>query len=69
MVTGIARDRFGTRVTVVGFYTAAKPVVIEAFDLNVVSNVLNGLPLEHAFDRLFTTYKQQLRLQQQQPLE
>ena len=39
-----------TRVSVVAFYTDAKPVVLETFDMAVVSNVLRGLPLGHAFD-------------------
>jgi Ca-activated chloride channel family protein len=43
-------DMTQIRVTVVAFYTTAMPVVIEAFDLNVVANVLNGLPMEHAFE-------------------
>jgi Ca-activated chloride channel family protein len=38
-----------TRVTVVAFYTSAKPVVVDTFDLEVVSNILEDLPLEHAF--------------------
>ncbi len=43
-------DMTQTRVTVVAFYTEARPVVVEGFDLNVVDNILNGLPLEHAFE-------------------
>lgn len=43
-------DMTQTRVTVVAFYTSAKPVVVEGFDLNVIHNILNGLPLEHAFE-------------------
>ncbi len=43
-------DMRKTRVTVVAFYTSAKPVVVDAFDLTVVRNVLRGLPLEHAFE-------------------
>ncbi|MBX3401792.1 MAG: VWA domain-containing protein [Phycisphaeraceae bacterium] len=42
-------DMTTTRVTVVAFYTAAKPVVVDTFDLEVVSNILEDLPLEHAF--------------------
>lgn len=37
------------RVSVVAFYTDAKPVVIETFDLNVVKNIFDDLPLELAF--------------------
>ena len=43
-------DTATTRVSVVAFYTDAKPVVLETFDMDVVRNVLRGLPLEHAFD-------------------
>lgn len=42
-------DLATTRVSVVAFYTTAKPVVIDTWDLNVVSNILDGLPLEYAF--------------------
>lgn len=38
------------RVSVVAFYTGAKPVVIDTFDLEVVKNVLNDLPLDVAFN-------------------
>ncbi|MBK7405174.1 MAG: VWA domain-containing protein [Phycisphaerales bacterium] len=38
-----------TRVSVVAFYTTAKPVVVDTDDLNVVENILRDLPLEHAF--------------------
>ncbi len=38
------------RVSVVAFYTGAKPVVIDTFDLEVVKNILNDLPLDMAFD-------------------
>lgn len=41
---------FGSsRVSVVAFYTDAKPVVIDTTDPNVVLNVLDGLPLSQAF--------------------
>ncbi len=43
-------DTRRTRVSVVAFYTGAKPVVLETFDMAVVTNVLRGLPLGHAFD-------------------
>jgi Ca-activated chloride channel family protein len=42
-------DMTKTRVSVVAFYTSAKPVVVDTFDLNVVANILEDLPLEHAF--------------------
>ncbi|MEA3211111.1 MAG: Ca-activated chloride channel [Chthoniobacter sp.] len=38
------------RVSVVAFYTGAKPVVVDTFDLEVVKNILNDLPLEMAFE-------------------
>ncbi len=38
-----------TRVSLVAFYTEARPVVVDTFDRNVVSNILDDLPLEHAF--------------------
>ncbi|MEM7396316.1 MAG: VWA domain-containing protein, partial [Verrucomicrobiota bacterium] len=38
------------RVSVVAFYTGALPVVIDTFDLDVVKNILDDLPLELAFD-------------------
>ena len=43
-------DMEQTRVSVMAFYTEAKPVVIRSFDMGVVLNVLDGLPLEHAFE-------------------
>lgn len=38
------------RVSIVAFYTGAKPVVVDTFDLEVVKNILNDLPLEMAFE-------------------
>lgn len=38
-----------TRVSIVAFYSTAKPVVVDTEDLNVVENILRDLPLEHAF--------------------
>lgn len=38
------------RVSIVAFYSDARPVVIDTFDPEVVANVLADLPLEHAFD-------------------
>jgi Ca-activated chloride channel family protein len=37
------------RVSIVAFYTTARPVVIDTFDPEVAANVLADLPLEHAF--------------------
>lgn len=42
-------DMSRTRVSIVAFYTSAKPVVVDTVDLNVVANILDDLPLEHAF--------------------
>lgn len=38
------------RVSVVAFYTTAKPAVVDTYDIAVVKNILNDLPLEMAFD-------------------
>ena len=38
------------RVTVVAFYTGAKPVVIDTKDPAVVKNIVDDLPLDYAFD-------------------
>jgi Ca-activated chloride channel family protein len=42
-------DANRTRVSVIAFYTTARPVVIDTFDQDVVANILDDLPLEHAF--------------------
>ena len=38
------------RVTIVAFYTGAKPVVIDTKDPAVVKNIVDDLPLDYAFD-------------------
>ena len=38
------------RVSVVAFYSSAKPVVIDTADPEVVRNILDGLPLDQAFN-------------------
>jgi Ca-activated chloride channel family protein len=38
-----------TRVSVLAFYNGARPVVIDAYDPEVVANIIDDLPLEHAF--------------------
>ncbi len=38
------------RVSIVAFYTGAKPVCIDTFDMEVVKNCLNDLPLDIAFN-------------------
>ncbi|MCC6320226.1 MAG: VWA domain-containing protein [Phycisphaerales bacterium] len=42
-------DMRQTRVTVVAFYSSARPVVLDTTDLNVVNNILYDLPLAQAF--------------------
>jgi Ca-activated chloride channel family protein len=42
-------DLSRTRVSVVAFWDSAKPVVIDTFDMNVVTNVIGDLPLHYAF--------------------
>ena len=44
----IALDQ--VRISVVAFYTSAKPVVVDTLDLEVVRNILDDLPLDYAFD-------------------
>jgi Ca-activated chloride channel family protein len=44
----IATDQ--VRISIVAFYTDAKPVVVDTFDMEVVKNALNELPLDLAFD-------------------
>jgi Ca-activated chloride channel family protein len=38
------------RVSIVAFYTGAKPVVVDTYDMEVVKNALDDLPLDIAFD-------------------
>ncbi len=42
-------DMSATRVSVVAFYSAARPVIIDTLDLAIIQNVLRDLPLSHAF--------------------
>ena len=42
-------DMRRTKVTVVAFYSSARPVVTDTTDLAVVNNILRDLPLSHAF--------------------
>jgi len=44
----IALDQ--VRISIVAFFTGAKPVVVDTYDLNVVKNILDDLPLDMAFD-------------------
>ena len=43
-------DMKETRITVVAFYTKAIPVLQDTTDKNVVSNMMDGLPMHVAFD-------------------
>ena len=43
-------DRQHRRVSVIAFYSDAKPVVIDTVDDEVIDNILDDLPLEYAFD-------------------
>ncbi len=43
-------DRRSTRVSVIAFYTNARPVVIDTVDDEVIDNILNDLPLQYAFE-------------------
>jgi Ca-activated chloride channel family protein len=38
------------KLTVIATYTGAKPVVVDTRDVAVVRNILDDLPLDHAFD-------------------
>ena len=38
------------RLSVIAVYTSAKPVVVDTRDVEVVRNILNDLPMSHAFD-------------------
>jgi len=44
----IALDQ--VRISIIAFFTGAKPVVVDTHDLNVVKNILDDLPLDRAFD-------------------
>jgi Ca-activated chloride channel family protein len=48
VLSRIALDQ--VRISVVAFYTGAKPVVVDTYDLEVVRNIINDLPLDYAFD-------------------
>lgn len=43
-------DASTTRVSLVAFYTDSRPILKETFDKEVVSNVLDGLPMYAAFE-------------------
>jgi Ca-activated chloride channel family protein len=48
VLSRIALDQ--VRISVVAFYNGAKPVVVDTYDLEVVRNIINDLPLDYAFD-------------------
>ncbi|MDB6131865.1 MAG: von Willebrand factor type [Verrucomicrobiales bacterium] len=56
------------RLTVVATYTSAKPVVIDTRDVGVVRNIVDGLPLSHAFTSgktdIFSGLKEAARIAQ-----
>lgn len=43
-------DMTRTRVSIVAFYTEAKPVVVDTYDPEVLRNIFDDLPLAHAFE-------------------
>ena len=44
-----------TQVSVIAFFSTARPVVVDTFDAEVVTNILQDLPLEQAFQSGKTT--------------
>ncbi len=48
-------DLTGVPVSIVALYNGARPVVVDTIDPEVVENILNDLPLEHAFTAGKTT--------------
>jgi len=48
VLSRIALDQ--VRVSVVAFYNGARPVVVDTYDLEVVRNIINDLPLDYAFE-------------------
>jgi Ca-activated chloride channel homolog len=38
-----------TRVSILAFYSGARPVVVDAYDPEVIANIIDDLPMEHAF--------------------
>ena len=48
-------DLTGVRLSIVALYNGARPVVVDTIDPEVVRNVLDDLPLEHAFSPGKTT--------------
>ncbi len=43
-------DMSNLLTTVIAFYNGAKPVVIDAKDIEVIRNIVDDLPLDHAFE-------------------
>lgn len=43
-------DQQQTGVSIIAFYNEGRPVVLDTSDPEVVANILNDLPLEHAFE-------------------
>lgn len=42
-------DLARTRVSMIGFWDTAKPVVVDTFDMNIIENAVADLPLMYAF--------------------
>jgi Ca-activated chloride channel homolog len=42
-------DMRRTRVSILAFYNGARPVVVDAYDPEVINNIIDDLPMEHAF--------------------
>jgi Ca-activated chloride channel family protein len=49
------------RISIVAFYTSAKPVLVDTFDLELVKNALDDLPLDLAFDPGKTSLLESIR--------
>jgi Ca-activated chloride channel family protein len=54
-------DMTRTKVTIVAFYSTARPVVVDTGDLNVINNILYDLPLSQAFKEGQTNMYEGLR--------
>lgn len=46
----LARSGADFKISVIAFYTSAKPVVVDTVDSEVVRNILGDLPMQWAFD-------------------
>lgn len=48
LLSRIAADQ--VRISIIAFYTGAKPVVVDTYDMEIIQNCLNDLPLDIAFN-------------------